>query len=146
MKKRTLYSLLMIGMLSFSSCNDFLDKEPLDTLTDNPDFWTNEASVDAYANAFYNQFVGYGQSGNGDFYFPTLNDNQAGSGFVNWKYTNSPANNSNWSATWDEIRRSNVMITSLNEYAAGVLDQTTLNHYLGIARLMRAYQYWDLVR
>ena len=146
MKKRTLYSLLMIGMLSFSSCNDFLDKEPLDTLTDNPDFWTNEASVDAYANAFYNQFVGYGQSGNGDFYFPTLNDNQAGSGFVNWKYTNSPASNSNWSATWDEIRRSNVMINSLNEYAAGVMDQATFDHYIGIARLMRAYQYWDLVR
>lgn len=146
MKKRTLYSLLMIGALSLSSCNDFLDKEPLDVLTDNPDFWTNEASVDAYANAFYNQFVGYGQGGNGDFYFPTLHDNQAGAGFVNWTYTNAPANNSNWSATYDEIRRSNVMIASLNEYAAGVMDQATLNHYLGIARLMRAYQYWDLVR
>ena len=65
---------------------------------------------------------------------------------MNWKYTNSPASNSNWSATWDEIRRSNVMINSLNEYAAGVMDQATFDHYIGIARLMRAYQYWDLVR
>ena len=147
MKKRTLYSLLMIGALSFSSCTDFLEKEPLDVLTDNADFWTNEASVETYANAFYNQFSGYGNySGYGDFYFETLHDNQAGASFDNWKYTNAPANNANWSSTYDEIRRCNSMIVSLNKYATGVMDPATLNHWLGVARLMRAYQYWDLVR
>lgn len=148
MKKRTLYSLLMIGALSFSSCTDFLEKEPLDVLTDNADFWTNEASVETYANAFYNQFSGYGNYGGttGEMYYPHLHDNQAGSGFTNWNYTNAPASNSNWSATYDEIRRCNSMIVSLNEYATGVMDPATLNHWLGVARLMRAYQYWDLVR
>lgn len=147
MKKRILiYSgLLLLGAASFASCTDMLDKEPLDKFTDNPDFWNNEASVEGYANTFYNQFVGYGRPGTGDFYFPSLNDNQAGAEFVNWNYVNVPASDTNWSATWDEIRRSNAMISSMERYASS-MDDATKNHWIGVARLMRAYQYWDLVR
>lgn len=33
MKKRTfIYSMMLLGTLSFSSCTDMLDKEPLDNL------------------------------------------------------------------------------------------------------------------
>ena len=144
-KKSLLYSLLLLGSVSFTGCTDMLEKEPLDTFTDNPLFWNNPSSVEGYANAFYNQFTGYGTSGSGDFYFPSLTDDQVGAGFVNWKYINVPAANSNWSATWDEIRRSNAMIKSLEEKAT-TMDASTKNHWIGVARMMRAYQYWDLVR
>jgi len=144
-KKSLLYSLLLLGSVSFTGCTDMLEKEPLDTFTDNPLFWNNPSSVEGYANAFYNQFKGYGTSGTGDFYFPDLTDDQVGAGFVNWKYINVPASNSNWSATWDEIRRSNAMIKSLEEKAT-TMDEATKNHWIGVARMMRAYQYWDLVR
>lgn len=144
-KKSLLYSLLLLGSVSFTGCTDMLEKEPLDTFTDNPLFWNNPSSVEGYANAFYNQFTGYGTSGSGDFYFPSLTDDQVGAGFVNWKYINVPAANSNWSATWDEIRRSNAMIKSLEEKAT-TMDAATKNHWIGVARMMRAYQYWDLVR
>ena len=47
MKKRTfIYSMMLLGTLSFSSCTDMLDKEPLDKFTDGPLFWNNPASVD----------------------------------------------------------------------------------------------------
>lgn len=144
-KKSLLYSLLLLGSVSFTSCTDMLEKEPLDTFTDNPLFWNNPSSVESYANTFYNQFTGYGTSGSGDFYFPSLTDDQVGAGFVNWKYINVPAANSNWSSTWDEIRRCNAMIKSLEEKAT-TMDVAIKNHWIGVARMMRAYQYWDLVR
>ena len=147
MKKKTLlYSALLLGSLTWSSCTDMLDKEPLDKFTDSPLFWNNPSSVEGYAATFYNLFTGYGNSGGtGDFFFKSLTDDQVGSGFDNWKYINVPASDGNWSSTWDEIRRANAMITSLNEQATD-MDETTKNHWIGVARLMRAWQYWDLVR
>lgn len=147
MKKKTfLYSALLLGSLTWSSCTDMLDKEPLDKFTDSPLFWNNPSSVEGYAATFYNLFTGYGNGGgSGDFYFTSLSDDQVGAGFKNWKYINVPASDSNWSSTWDEIRRANAMINSLNEQATD-MDEATKNHWIGVARLMRAWQYWDLVR
>lgn len=123
-----------------------LDKEPLDKFADNSTFWNNPGSVEGYAASFYNLFTGYGNGGgSGDFYFKTLTDDQVSKGFDNWKYINVPSDDSNWSATWDEIRRANAMIESL-ESKADAMDQSTKNHWIGVARLMRGWQYWDLVR
>ena len=123
-----------------------LDKEPLDKFADNSTFWNNPGSVEGYAASFYNLFTGYGNGGgSGDFYFKTLTDDQVSKGFDNWKYINVPSDDSNWSATWDEIRRANAMIESL-ESKADAMDQNTKNHWIGVARLMRGWQYWDLVR
>ena len=128
-----------MGATALVGCTDFLDKDPMDRFTNNANFWNNEASVEGYANTFYNQFAGFS-----DFYFPELTDDQVARGFANWKFVNVPESNSSWSATYKEIRRSNEMIAGLE--AATKLDDATKNHWLGVARLMRAYQYWDLVR
>lgn len=74
MKKKTLlYSLLLLGSVSFTGCTDMLDKEPLDKFTNNPLFWNNPSSVEGYAASFYNLFTGYGNSGGyGDYYFRGL--------------------------------------------------------------------------
>lgn len=136
----------LAGTLTFTGCTDMLEKEPLDQFVDNPSFWNDPNSVEGYAGAFYNLFTGYGNGGgSGDFYFPTLNDNQVASGFANWKFTNVPAESSDWSATWTEIRRANAMIHSLSTQATD-MDASTKAHWLGVARLMRGWQYWDLVR
>ncbi len=146
MKKISLiFGTLFLGAFSFSSCTDMLEKEPLDEFTNNSDFWSNEVTVESYANAFFEQFTGYGTTGFGDFYFPGLTDDQVSSSFTNWDYINIPASNSSWSATYEEIRRSNLMIQSLEDYA-GAMDPAVKNHWIGVARLMRAFQYWDLVR
>lgn len=124
-KENILYSALLLGSLSLSSCTDMLDKEPLDKFTDSPLFWNNPSSVEGYAATFYNLFTGYGNSGgSGDFYFTSLSDDQIGAGFKNWKYINVPASDSNWSSTWDEIRRANAMISSLTTQATD-MDEAT---------------------
>lgn len=147
MKKKTfLYSMVLLGGLTATGCTDMLEKEPLDSFANNSLFWSNPSSVEGYAAAFYNLFTGYGNGGgSGDFYFKNLSDDQVGNAFVNWKYSNVEASNSNWSATWDEIRRANAMIESLGSMAEG-MDDATKNHWIGVARLMRGWQYWDLVR
>lgn len=146
MKKNIyLFGIMLLGGAMLSSCNDMLDKEPLDSFTNSPTFWNNPSSVEGYAATFYNLFVGYGNPGNGDFYFESLTDDQAGASFKNWKYTNAPADNSNWTATYTEIRRANAMIEALNTMATE-MDEDTKNHWLGVARLMRGWQHWDLVR
>lgn len=147
MKRNTLlYNALLLGALSLTGCTDMLDKEPLAKFTDSSTFWNNPSSVEGYANTFYNLFTGYGNGGgSGDFYFRTLTDDQSDRSFQNWKFTNVPASSTDWSATWDEIRRANAMIESL-ESKADEMDATTKNHWIGVARLMRGWQYWDLVR
>lgn len=147
MKRYTLlYNALLLGTLSLASCTDMLDKEPLAKFSDSSTFWNNPSSVEGYANTFYNLFTGYGNGGgSGDFYFTSLTDDQTNRSFENWKFTNVPASNDDWTSTWEEIRRANAMIESL-ESKADAMETTTKNHWLGVARLMRGWQYWDLVR
>ena len=103
----------VITIASVASCDSILDKSQLDAFEDN-NFWSGEGNVESYANTFFNEFVGYGNGGgSGSFYFPTLNDNQAGSSFRDWNYSNYMVTNSNW---------------------------------IGVARLMRALEYYWLVR
>jgi hypothetical protein len=138
MKKLYIISVLFLSALLYS-CNSILDKNPLDTFT-NDNFWTAENNVKGYANSFYNDFSGY----DGDFYYPTLNDDQAGSGFTDWSYTSIPASSSNWNGNWTEIRRADIMLEKIPGISSMTIEAK--NHWLGFARLMRAWTYYDLVR
>ena len=124
--KRIIYtftaSLALIAAVQ--SCDSILDKAPLDSFADN--------------------FVGYGNGGgSGSYYFPTLNDNQADATFRDWNFINNIADNTDWSDPYVEIRRANIMINRLGRMS---LNETTTNHWLGVARMMRALQYYWLVR
>ncbi|MDR0657566.1 MAG: RagB/SusD family nutrient uptake outer membrane protein [Mediterranea sp.] len=138
--------ILNFGLLSLAalmSCDSVLDKGPLDSFT-NDNFWTNAGNVEGYANTFYNQFTGYGNgSGTGLFYFKTLSDDQAGNGFSDWEQKNNLVTNSTWKNCYVEIRRANVMIENTPKIAA---EEAVINHWIGVARLMRAQQYFQLVR
>lgn len=130
--------------MMLASCNDLLDKEPLDQFQNNPDFWNEESSVEVYANEFYGEFLGYGHGSTlGNFYFKTLSDDQAGREFTNWANVNIPATSTNWSNPYEMIRHANVMIEELQN---STLDPTIKNHWLGVARMMRAYEFYTLVR
>lgn len=141
MKNKAIICGLMAVASAITGCTDMLEKEPLDSTADNPLFWNNEANMENYANTFYDNFPGY----NGKFYTNALTDDQITTGFSNWKYVNIPAESSEWSSAWTEIRRANAMINSINNYATGV-DDATKQYWIGVARLNRAMQYWDLVR
>lgn len=134
---------IVVVSLFTTACNDFLDKGPLDTFT-NDNFWTSESNVTGYANTFYQDFLGYGNAGGtGLFYFRTLSDDQAGGGFADWTFQNVPANSSDWRDGWIEIRRANILIENVDKVN---MSDEAKNHWRGVGRLMRAWHYYQLVR
>lgn len=90
--KKIKYIACLLSLAVVSGCDSILDKGPLDSFT-NDNFWTGEGNISGYANAFYEQFLGYGNgNGYGDFYFKTLSDDQAGMSFAKWTYPdNAPS-------------------------------------------------------
>lgn len=130
--------------MTLGSCDSILDKDPQDSFTNN-NFWTSESNVSGYANAFYEEFVGYGNgNGSGLFYYKTLSDDQAGNSFADWPNLNVPATDSNWKSCWEEIRRACIMMEKIPGVEA--MSETSKNHWTGVARMMRAWEYYHLVR
>lgn len=143
MKKSYLYVLCAASLL-MTSCNDMLDKTPRDRFTESSAFWSNENQVESYSNTFFENFSGYGTgTGSGWFYFKSLSDDQANPSFDNWTFTTIPGSSSYWSSPYTEIRRANYMISGLT---GSSLPASTKAKYTAIARLNRAWQYYNLVR
>ena len=151
MKKHIIFGLLA-GAAVLTSCDDFLDdnRYPLDTLIDNPAYWTSKVNVQSQVNMLYNNFSGYGsgQSWVNDFYYKSLSDDQcshieSGSGmvFARWNYQYANVTNSVWDASYVEVRRCNFIINNCN-----LIDPKDNNNFIGQARLIRAMQYYELVR
>lgn len=135
---------VVIATISLSSCNDLLDKDPLDKFTNNPTYWNNSDNVGNQCNALYNNYSGYGNGGGaGWYYFKTLSDDQASPTFTDWANINVPSSASSWSDPWVEIRRCNFIITNMKN---STIESTKRNEFEGIARLNRAWQYYQLVR
>lgn len=136
--------LFLTSLMALSSCDGVLDKDPQDSFT-NGNFWTSESNVSGYANAFYEEFTGYGNAGgSGLFYYKTLSDDQAGQAFADWPYLNVPASDTNWKSCWEEIRRACILMEKIPEVTT--MDAATQNHWIGVARMMRAWEYYHLVR
>ena len=134
----------IIGSLLLTSCNDFLDKEPRDTFVNNTTFWSNSSSVESYTNKFYDNYVGYGYDGNyGWFYFKSLSDDQGNSGFDNWTFTTVPSTSTYWTDGFREVRRANYVIQNV---ASSTLTHNEKTYYTAVARLNRAWSYYQLVR
>lgn len=148
MKKSIIISAVSLTCLSLASCNDFLDdnRYPLSEQTNTAVYWDNESNVAKQCDDLYVNFTGYGDSGYGLFYFQTLNDNQGsgiGGGFTNWSNTNVPTSSSLWKASYEQIRHCNEIIIKTG---SSKLNDATKAHYIGIARMVRAMQYYELVR
>src|SRR3712207_9088788 len=79
---------------------DLLDKDPRDTFTNTPAFWSNANEVESYSNGFYS-FYGTASS----FYFNALNDDQASPDFADWDFTTIPNKASAWNSRFTNIRQ-----------------------------------------
>ncbi len=134
-----------MAAVGLSSCDDFLNdnRYPLDQQTNNPSYWNNESNVQKQCDYLYLQFSGYGT---GDFYFATGSDNNAsgtGGAFVNWRNVNVPSSSTVWSTPYTVIRQCNTIIQNVE--TSSLLDGTKAK-YIGIARMIRAMKYYELVR
>lgn len=153
MKKSLIYGMLAVVGVSLTGCNDFLDDNrwPQDVQSNNPAYWSNAVNVQGQIDQIYNNFYGYGNAAgrNGTFYFQSLSDDQVGIWgssvqFNNWSNLATPGTSSVWNSTYEEIRHMNSIIEGVK---GGTLanEKEGLN-FIGIARMNRAWQYYDLVR
>ncbi len=159
---RFIYSMFSACIL-LASCNkDVLDRPQLTAATDD-NYWRNESDVRLYANAFYsNYFVGYNTSSTVD-YTPlrgyTFNDDVTGKSVQsNFESTVPSSRGSNletaawlaqyagpnWDFAW--VRKSNILIDRLQTKAQANLTTEAYNHWMGVARFFRAFEYTRLVQ
>jgi len=133
-----------VAVCLLTGCNDMLDKNPRDTFTNNSVFWSNTNAVESNTNKFYDNYVGYSQSGSfGWYYFKSLGDDQGNSGFDNWLFTTVPSTSAYWTDGFKEVRRANYVIQNVAQSSMSAADKA---YYTAIARLNRAWQYYQLVR
>ena len=142
MKKILICGIIVMGALA--SCNSFLDIHPDDTFTNTPSYWSNTDNLDNQCNTFLNNYTGYGNGGSyGWFYFKTLGDDQVNFSDNNWEYTNVVASSLDWKYPFENVRHANYVLTGLRSSS---LAYETKANYEGIAKLNRAWTYYQLVR
>ncbi len=142
MKNVILFVAAMACLLT--GCNSMLDKDPRDTFTNDRLYWSNTTAVESYTNKFYDNYVGYSQgNGEGWFYFKSLSDDQGNSSFDDWTFTTIPSTSSYWTDGFKEVRRANYVIQNL---PSSSMEQSKKNYFMAVARLNRAWEYYQLVR
>ncbi len=141
MKRYINFTLAVLLVGALSSCSkDFLDRGSKVVFSDD-NFWTSGNNVKSYCWEFYNLFSGYGTGTNGDFYFTTFTDDQAARSMDLFP-TAAPASNSHWDYTY--IRKANLLLQRVPQME--MLTTEEANHYLGVARFFRAFEYANLIR
>ncbi|MDD4428818.1 MAG: RagB/SusD family nutrient uptake outer membrane protein [Paludibacter sp.] len=149
--KKTVYITLATLALFFSSCEDFLQREPLDFGNDKAFFKTVEDMM-IYNNTFYALFPDIESGAWGGIYmYDNNSDNQVGPSANNLFYKGDKYTpltiNSEWK--FDNIRNLNFFINTIKErMQAGSIagSPELINHYLGEAYFFKAYEYFRLLR
>lgn len=141
---------MAIILLAFASCNDFLDREPLDQLTPEAFFGT-EGDLAAYTIKAYDfASVQPGQYGISVFANDNGTDNQAGpTGNTIWAPGEKQVAASGGEWDFTKIRAANYFFDNvLPKYEANAISGNTDNvrHYIGEMYVIRAYEYFNKLR
>ena len=139
--------LLLATAVSFSSCDDFLTRDPQDTVTDVPSFWNNEENLRTSFLDYYTYFFpGYRSTWQ-------RADNFAETNVADWTDDNAqeeatlftkvaPTTDAdNWN--FKKIRNMNLLLSRIQSSS---LNDEAKNHWSGVARLFRAMEYAKLVQ
>ena len=147
MKRRNnIFYLLFITLFILSSCNDdFLEKAPLDELTDE-NFWESELQVKNAANACYWALIGKDLPINMS---EGLSDNALWYTLTGWRQIGSGLYGSDFSLlntrfrdSYRQLRRCNHFLN--NYQRATSVDPETLERYAAEVRFLRAFIYYYL--
>lgn len=125
------------ALLAFTSCNDFLDREPKTTLSP-ASFWKTEIDLRLALNTLYqNMNRSYSLDNQSiDCFASTGNSVSAG--------TLSPGNTDDvWKTAYKEIRVAN---NFMENYQHANVSEAIKNRYAGEARFFRAYFYFNLIK
>lgn len=154
---KTIFTAVLAGMIS---CNDFLEREPLSDVSPKQ-FFETESDLAAYTIACYN-FPTHAGWGAGTFVIDNGTDNQAGGNASErwkkgeWRVPSANAKDRQGNENDNEDEFSFVKIRSVNYFleqvepkiAEGKIKGNTanINHYLGEAYFLRAYEYFKKLR
>ena len=161
--KKYIFALLSAATFIISGCDSVLESPVLTKPLDET-YGKTDTEYRLYVNEAYPvYFVGYNSSW-GSAYAPlrgyNFSDDNASSGkqtsFENTiptsrgSYNTSDLANSwitqyaagNWNFAW--VRKWNIMIDKLEQYKS-VLEEETYNHWMGVARFFRGFEYCRLV-
>lgn len=129
-------SIFYILLILCTSCSDFLDKEPLVSLSPG-NFWNNESDLRLALNVLYNNMSRSYSLDNrsSDTFAASGNDISSGT------YT-APNTDGTWNNCYKWIRVTNDF---LENYTKAQESEAVLNRYAGEARFFRAYFYYQLV-
>ncbi|MBN3581895.1 RagB/SusD family nutrient uptake outer membrane protein [Algoriphagus aestuarii] len=135
---------LAFGLFALSGCEDFLEKPPLDKLTDET-YWSSESNVRSFSWGFYTAyFSGYGSGYSWGKFFSsqTLNDDFAPSSPSQFRRTvPTAATSSYW--TFSYVRKANIFLDRIQTVP---MSEEAIQHWTGVARFFRAMEYHDLVK
>lgn len=129
---------MVLAMLLLASCKKFLDRTPLDKLTPEQAF-ASENTLQLYTNSFHVTML---PTGNDIFQGDVMADITVPNtvpAYIGGKI--SPVEATGWS--WGDLRNINYFLEHYNNPA---IAQKARNHYAGIARFFRAYFYYGMVK
>ncbi|MCG1037733.1 RagB/SusD family nutrient uptake outer membrane protein [Polaribacter sargassicola] len=144
--KNILKLFILSTILTLSSCEEFLDKTPLDDVSETA-FYSTPSDLQAAVNGFYNDLPGWAATSVGFNILPDMYSDigvaqEPSSRISGLSYTvPTSASASVWS--FDEVRETNWLIDHLDQ-ASG--DETLINQYSGEAYFFRAYYYFELLK
>ena len=142
--KIKIFAILFIMLVMVGCQDDFLERPPLDRLTDET-FWANESNVRTFSWGFYPQyFSGYGSGFTWGRFFSgqSLNDDFAPSSPTQYRLQPVTAATANyWRFSW--VRKANLYLDRIQTVP---MDEEAINHWSGVARFFRALEYAQLVR
>ncbi|KEO75509.1 RagB/SusD family nutrient uptake outer membrane protein [Anditalea andensis] len=141
--KYKIFAYILIVTAMVACQDDFLERPPLDRLTDET-YWTTEENVRTFAWGFYPEFFsGYGSGFTWGRYFTgqSLNDDFSASNPAQFRLQPVTAAGTNyWRFSW--IRKANLFI---NRIQTVPMSEEAINHWTGVARFFRALEYANMV-
>ena len=157
-KHISLYSLICLSGTALTSCEDFLDRQPITSVTPES-YFTTASQVGAYLNNYYNGYLinSQGQSlfhpqswnsglANNDQYTDNLVEGEVANG-SNLAYFAKQWESSagqNLVSDYGRIRVWNYLINTVEPKEASIQnDDNNLSHYIGEAYFFRALAYYN---
>ena len=139
---KTIYTALLV--VFFLSCDDNLDKLPIDTLVEETTF-TSNSSFETFAWGFYTRLGGYGTAIPETDVIGDLMVANTGNRDNNWLWQliTVPNVSNTYSGAYVTIRRTNFMLRNTDIPA---LSETESNHWKAVAKFFRANEYFRLLK
>lgn len=140
MKKFTYILGTALVLCGMSSCEKFFDREPIDKFSAES-FLQRESDFELYTNGMLQAWLPNSSETNSGDDYNDLVATKTSTDFYRPDASWSSTKQTGWATSnWSFLRRCNYMLQNMSR-AKGNVDEEIYNHYEGVARFWRAYQY-----